>query len=189
MFVCLLPVTGGKKKRLPMTQYPKIPSLLFFVFFSLSVAAQKPVKKYIKKYERLALQKTERYGIPASIILGVSIEESAAGQSQICKALNNFFGIKGKNSSSLKKMGYQSAYKEYASDAESFEHFCIVMAKKKFYAKLKGSTDFKLWLKEMNIASYSTSKQKWIDHITTTIDKYKLYKLDKGKQETVALNN
>jgi len=172
-----------------MLQYPKFHSLLFFVLFSLATVAQKPVKKYIKKYESLALQKTEKYGIPASIILGVSIEESAAGQSLICRSLNNFFGIKGKNTSSLKKMGYKSAYKEYLSDTESFEHFCKVVVNKKFYAKLKGTTDFKRWLTAMNVAAYSTSKQKWIDRITATIDKYELYKLDKGKVETLALNN
>ena len=172
-----------------MNQYPKFLGLLLFALFTLSTLAQKPVKKYIKKYESLALQKAQKYGIPVSIILGVSIEESSAGQSQICKALNNFFGIKGKNRNSHKKMGYKSAYREYASDAESFEHFCQVVAKKKFYNKLKGTTDFKNWLKLMNTAAYSTSKQKWVDRITNTINKYKLYKFDENASGVMTSSN
>ena len=145
--------------------------------------AQKAVKKYIKKYENLAQEKSEEHDIPASVILGVSIVESAAGQSRICKALNNFFGIKGKNQSSEKKMGYKSAYREYKTDDESFEHFCQVLRKKNFYKQLKGSDDYKEWLNQMNKASYASAKQKWIDDITRTIEKYDLHKLDEEAAE------
>lgn len=161
----------------------KLITLLCFVLIAAGVTAQKAVKKYIKKYEALALEKAEEHRIPASIILGVSIVESAAGKSLICKALKNFFGIKGKNWTSEKAMGYKSAYKEYKSDKESFEHFCQVLAKKKFYRQLKGSDDYKQWLAQMNKAEYASAKQKWINDITKTIEKYQLYKLDKPEKE------
>jgi flagellum-specific peptidoglycan hydrolase FlgJ len=157
----------------------KLVTVLCLLVLTMSVSAQKAVKKYIKKYESLAVEKAEEHQIPASIILGVSIVESAAGQSLICKALKNFFGIKGKNRSSEEKMGYKSAYKEYNSEEESFEHFCQVLIKKKFYKTLKGSKDYKEWLNQMNKADYASAKQKWIDDITKTIEKYELYKLDK----------
>jgi flagellum-specific peptidoglycan hydrolase FlgJ len=169
--------------------YPKLAGLLFLLLFAVNASSQKVVKKYIKKYESLAVEKSEKHQIPFSIILGVSIVESAAGESLICKALNNFFGIKGKNKNSQKKMGYKSAYKEYASDEESFEHFCQVVMKKKFYSKLKGSNDYKEWLKQMNKASYASAKQKWIDDITKTIKKYELYKFDKISVEPIVLKN
>ena len=81
-------------------------------------------------------------------------------------------------------MGYKSAYKEYKTDDESFEHFCRVIRKKKFYKKLKGNNDYKEWLKEMNKAEYATAKQKWIDHITVSIEKYDLNKLDDQPSES-----
>jgi flagellum-specific peptidoglycan hydrolase FlgJ len=169
-----------------MNQYPKI-LLLFFIFFATAAQAQrKEVKKYIKKYETLAVKKMQEYNIPASIILGVSIVESAAGKSVICKSLNNFFGVKGKNTSSFKKMGYKSKYKEYDSDLASFEHFCQIVKNKKFYKKLKGSTDYMKWLNNMNTASYATAQQKWIDKIAVTISGYKLDKLDKEIAEPLA---
>lgn len=166
----------------------KLITLLCFALLTAGVTAQKAVKKYIKKYEALAIEKAEEHKIPVSIILGVSIVESAAGQSQICKVLKNFFGIKGKNWSSREKMGYKSAYKEYKTEEESFEHFCQVLTRKKFYKSLKGNDDYKEWLNQMNKASYASAKQKWIDDITKTIRKYELYKLDDEKEtrETTA---
>lgn len=171
-----------------MNQLKKIVAVLSLVVLTSAATAQKAVKNYIKKYESLAKEKADEHDIPASIILGVSIVESAAGQSVICKSLNNFFGIKGKNWSSQKKMGYKSAYKEYKSDDESFEHFCQVVRKKKFYPKLKGSDNYKEWLNQMNKASYASAKQKWIDDITNTIKKYGLDKLDNVERQDTAAN-
>ena len=162
-----------------MNQLKKIVAVFcLLVLTTVATAQKKTIKSYIKQYDDLAIEKAQEHKIPASIILGVSIVERAAGKSVICKALNNFFGIKGKNWSSEKKMGYKSAYKEYKTDDESFEHFCQVLRKKKFYKKLKGNSDYKEWLNQMNKAEYATAKQKWIDHITITIEKYDLDKLD-----------
>ena len=159
----------------------KLPALLFSLILSSAVQAQKSVKRFIKKYEQVAIESMQRHSIPASIILGVSIVESAAGESAIAKALKNFFGIKGKNTSSKEKLGYQSAYREYASDEASFAHFCEMLKKRKFYVKLKNSTDYRQWLKMMNAASYAEAKQKWVADITETINKFELYKLDNPK--------
>ena len=148
------------------------------MMLSMAVQAQKVVKRFIKKYEQIAVESMQKHSIPASIILGVSIVESAAGESAIAKALRNFFGIKGKNTNSEEKLGYKSAYREYASDQASFDHFCQILMKKKFYVKMKNCTDYRQWLKAMNAASYAEAKQKWVDDISRTIDKFELYKLD-----------
>lgn len=170
-----------------MFRYPKLIVTALFLCAVLPLSAQKSVKAYIKKYQTLAVADAVRYGIPPSVILGVSIVESAAGQSMIAKALNNFFGIKGKNKSSEKKMGYKSAYREYASAAESFEHFCQILSKRKFYAGLKGKMNFKEWLRQMNASSYASAKEKWVADITQTIEKYKLTKLDETEGLAAAL--
>lgn len=165
----------------------KLPALLFSLMIGGAVQAQKAVRKFIKKYEQIAIESMQKHSIPASLILGVSIVESAAGESAIAKALRNFFGVKGKNTSSREKLGYQSAYKEYISDEASFEHFCQILMKKKFYVKMKACADYKQWLKAMNAASYAEARQKWVDDITRTIDKFELYKLD-SPTNTLAVN-
>lgn len=162
-----------------MNRLKKLSGVFCFVLMTTVATAQKAVKKYIKKYEGLAIEKAERHHIPASIILGVSMVESDAGRSAVAKSLNNFFGIKGANWSSTKKMGFKSAYKEYKTDGESFEHFCQVLKKKKFYGKLKGTVDFKEWLNQMNRAEYATAKGTWVKKINTAISQFKLYELDR----------
>lgn len=169
-----------------MNLLKKITAVVCFVLIATTATAQKSVKKYLKKYEELAIEKAEEHQIPASIILGVSMVESDAGRSPVCKSLNNFFGIKGTNRSSEKKMGYKSAYKEYKSAKESFEHFCQVLKRKKFYQKLKGNLDYKEWLVQMNRAAYASAKQKWIAHITRTIETFGLTKLDKAEDQPIA---
>lgn len=165
----------------------KLPALLLSLMFSAAVQAQKVVKRFIRKYEHIAVENMKKHSIPASLILGVSIVESAAGESAVAKAFRNFFGVKGKNNGSKEKLGYQSAYKEYTSDEASFEHFCQILMKKKFYVNMKCCADYKQWLKVMNAASYAEAKQKWVKDITRTIEKFELYKLD-NPSYTAALN-
>ena len=169
-----------------MNKLKKTALLLCLLVIVLAAPAQKVVRKYIQKYDSIAIEKSQKHKIPVSIILGVSIVESSAGRSIICKYLNNFFGIKGKNWSSEEKMGYKSAYKQYKTDAESFEHFCQVLINKNFYKKLKGTTNYKEWLNEMNKASYASAKQKWIDDITRTIKLFELWKFDAPDETTAS---
>jgi flagellum-specific peptidoglycan hydrolase FlgJ len=154
---------------------------LFIILLSVSFFngnAQKAVKRYINKYQDMAVQQMKKYDIPASVILGVSIVESGAGQSKLATIFHNHFGVKGKNSESVKKLGYKSSYKEYASDEDSYEHFCKILAKKRFYEDLKGEMDYKDWLNGMNKANYSEAKGEWVRKVSATIKQYQIYQFD-----------
>src|SRR5258706_16450811 len=96
---------------------------------------------YIGKYRPLADSLSEVYGIPAAIILGVAIMESASGTSRNCKLLNNHFGIVGKNNL-LKTKGVKTRYKQYPNAHASYMDFCRVIKKKKFYKELKYNMDY-----------------------------------------------
>ena len=104
-----------------------------FLFFSLSGFAQ--TRSFIQKYRPLADSLSVEYGIPTSVILSISILESASGTSRNCRLLNNFFGIVGKNNL-LKTRGIKSRYKQYENDTASFVGFCKLQTKKKYYQKL-----------------------------------------------------
>jgi flagellum-specific peptidoglycan hydrolase FlgJ len=120
----------------------------------------------------------KQYAIPASVILGVAIVESDAGKSAICKTFKNHFGIVGSNTNSTERLGYKSMYKEFASDSASFEKFCNVIIKKKFYQQLKGTFDYKEWLRRMNNAQYAAAKDRWVKKINATIAMFRLYDFD-----------
>lgn len=147
---------------------------LFQVLFVQVIFAQKTTLLYIDKYLPIAKELSSEFGIPVSVILGVSILESNSGKSPNCKDLNNFFGVKGKNH--LKKR--KTKYKQYAKPEDSFRDFCGIISRKKFYKKLKHSSDYKKWLHEMNKASYAGAGESWVKAIGKTVRFYKLTSYD-----------
>ena len=76
--------------------------LLNLLFFSVlfSLRAQSAAEVYINKYDTLAIEVLNNYQIPASLILGIALQESAAGTSKLCRINHNHFGVKGRVKSS-----------------------------------------------------------------------------------------
>lgn len=128
---------------------------------------------YVKKYKPLADSLAEKYEIPVAVILGVAIIESGSGTSRNSKLLNNHFGIVGKNDL-LKTKGIRSRYKQYPDVASSYVGFCKLVKKKKYYDKLKGNMDYRLWLEAMSKAGYTEAPEEWKKRISLTIKKHKL---------------
>ncbi len=106
-------------------------------------------------------------------MLGVAIMESGSGTSRNCKLLNNHFGIIGKNNL-LKTKGVKSRYKQYPDAMASYVDFCRLMTKKKFYKKLKGNMDHKLWADAISKAGYSEIPAIWKQRLLDIIRKNKL---------------
>ena len=129
--------------------------------------------KYIKKFRPLADSLSAVYGIPASVILGVAIIESGSGTSRNCKLLNNHFGIIGKNDL-MKTKGIKSRYKQYPDSRTCYIAFCHLVAKRKYYKKLKGEKDYALWLEAMSKSGYSEIPIQWKERIMAAIKKNKL---------------
>lgn len=154
-------------------------TLLFFFKATSPSWGQKAAQDYIEKHKLTAMSLSKESGIPASIILGVSMIESAMGKSRNCKLLNNYFGVKGKNQLSKAKGAPRSAYKQYPNARASFKDFVRIVKSKKYYPKLKGTSDYKKWLATMNQYGYAEAKGKWITDITSVIKKYQLEAIDR----------
>ena len=145
--------------------------VMALLFLSLTGSSQS--KSYIKKFRPLADSLSSIYSIPASVILGVSLIESGSGTSRNCRLLNNYFGIVGKNN--LKKTkGIKTRYKQYPDATASFVGFCKLLAKKKYYKKLKGKNDYKLWTDAISKSGYSEVPAVWKQRINEAIRKNKL---------------
>jgi flagellum-specific peptidoglycan hydrolase FlgJ len=149
---------------------------LLFVFSLQLLFSQKTTTNFIDKFLPVAKNLSKDYGIPVSIILGVSILESGGGTSINCKQLHNYFGVTGKNS--LKKR--RTMYKQYENPEDSFTDFCKIMSRKRFYIKLKNNDNYSLWLQEMNKANYASAKHIWVSRVKGVITKHKLFIFDKG---------
>jgi flagellum-specific peptidoglycan hydrolase FlgJ len=143
--------------------------LSFLAFFQVGQAQG----KYVKKFTPLADSLSAEYGIPTSVMLGIAIMESASGTSRNCKLLNNHFGVVGKNNL-LKTKGIRSRYKQYPDALASYVHFCKIIAKKKFYKKLKGNKNYRLWADAISKAGYSEIPEIWKQRLLAIIKKNKL---------------
>ena len=143
---------------------------LFLLALNSGIAQSRP---FIQKYRPLADSLSELYGIPAGVILGVSIIESSSGTSRNCKLLNNYFGIVGRNNL-LKTKHIKTRYKQYPDATASFADFCGVLSRKKFYNKLKGNMNYKLWVDAISKAGYSEVPAVWKERVSATIRKNKL---------------
>ncbi|MGK2861222.1 MAG: glucosaminidase domain-containing protein [Chitinophagaceae bacterium] len=144
--------------------------ILFLFLFLKEVSGQ---SKYIREFKPIADSLSAIYGIPTSVMLGIAIIESGAGKSRNCRLLNNHFGIKGKNNL-VKTKGIKSAYKQYPDGRSSYVAFSQLMTRKKFYKRLKGKMDYRLWLDAISKSGYSTVPLEWKKNITSTIKKHKL---------------
>ncbi|MCZ2458280.1 MAG: glucosaminidase domain-containing protein [Chitinophagales bacterium] len=129
--------------------------------------------KYIKEYHVLADSLQGVYGIPSAVILGVAIIESGAGTSRNSRLLHNHFGIMGKNNL-LKTKGIKSRYKQYPDARSSYLDFCRLITKRKFYSKLKGNMDYKLWVHAISRSNYSEVPDVWKGRVLSAIRKHKL---------------
>jgi Bax protein len=150
--------------------FPVLLLTISLVLQSLLSAGQ---TKYVKNYRPLADSLEREYGIPASVILGVAIIESSSGTSPNCKLLNNHFGIVGKNKV-FKTHQVRTRYKQYPNGRASYIDFCKLLAKKKFYKKLKGNLNYHLWLDAISKSGYSEVPSIWKQRITATIQHNKL---------------
>jgi flagellum-specific peptidoglycan hydrolase FlgJ len=152
--------------------------LLILIWHLNSGFAQ--TRHYIKEHKELAVELSERYHIPVSVILVVAILESGAGKSKAAKVLNNHFGVVGKNNLVKNRHQYKSKYKGYDDVRSSYEDFCRIVSHKIFYVKLKNNTDYKPWVDKISKAGYCELAGFWNTKVKSIIRKRKLYMLDKA---------
>jgi Bax protein len=152
--------------------------IILFLFFSvICLHAQNAAEFYIDKFDSLAIEVLNVYGIPASLVLGVALHESAAGTSKLCTVKHNHFGVKGRVRSSKTQSGYVTTYRKFKTDEDAYLNFGEMISRKKYYSMLKGNMDYMKWLKAMKAARYATSS-KWISQVDKMIKRYDLTRFD-----------
>lgn len=161
------------------------------VISSFAANAQKnTAQSYIDQFKDNAVTIMRETGIPASIVLGIAIHESASGNSTIAKRLNNQFGMKG-NSTSVyykNKKKVRSAYKKYDSIFDSFADFASNIARRRDRGAIPDlkETEYEKWVKSIQRSGYARSK-KWGAQVLAIIRKYNLNALDQGPEESPKL--
>jgi flagellum-specific peptidoglycan hydrolase FlgJ len=165
--------------------------LIFLVFAGtiFSVRAQ-TTQDYILNNVNHAQYLMQQYQLPASIILGVAIHESAAGKSKIAKYLNNHFGVKGPNTNS----DIRSAYRDFPTVDSSYSHFVSFLQSRSYFNVLfdkYDQYDYKNWAFGIQRGGYASSRT-WASQVIAIIKKYELFQYDNRPDdyiETVSPTN
>lgn len=153
-------------------------NILTFCLLLLSgfIAKAQDTEDYIADHVDVAQDLMRDHKIPASIILAVAIHESAAGNSRIAQHLNNHFGVKGPNNNEE----IRSAYRDYESDEESYNHFVELMETRAPFNSLFGKYDqydYKGWARGIQRSGYARSRT-WASQVIAMVNKYELYQYD-----------
>lgn len=138
-------------------------SLVAFCLLLSSFTLLKGQHKYIEQHRPYAEELATQYGIPEAVILAIAFIETGGGSSKHARISNNHFGIVGKNEY------MKSRYRSFGSAKESFEAFCKMVSRKRFYPNLKGKSDVNAWIQSLADAGYSTRPNEWKRRVSKVI--------------------
>jgi flagellum-specific peptidoglycan hydrolase FlgJ len=172
----------------------KILLITTLLISTLAASAQKNTSEsYIQQFKDAAIRIMHETGVPASIVLAAAMHESACGNSNIARNLNNQFGMKGYGTTVYYKNNkkVRTSYKQYDSVLESFEDFARVLTEKKKFSHLGNEYshyDYQHWAHGIQKSGYCSSRT-WASQVVDIIKKYQLYLFDEkpaddDKQQT-----
>ena len=131
---------------------------------------------YLTRFAKVAREEQKRYGIPASIILAVSLYQSAAGQRDITLDIHNHFAMScNENWNGACREFQGRTYRKYSSAWASFRDFSL-FAKDNF-ARLKGA-DYEAWALALEADGFAETDD-FAKAIIEIIEAYRLDSVDK----------
>lgn len=161
------------------------------VFYLFAEAQKNSPQSYIDQFKADAIKIMHETGVPASIVLGVAMHESACGNSALAKNLNNQFGVKGDSRIVyyVQKKKVRTLYKSYGSVYDSFQDFARIMTERREFSGLIEKLthfDYNGWAHGIQKNGYA-SDHKWSKGVLRIIEKYELYNLDENPEEQARL--
>jgi flagellum-specific peptidoglycan hydrolase FlgJ len=139
---------------------------------------------YIEKYKSVAQSNRDKYGIPASIILGQAILESGSGTGPLSLYANNHFGIKCHKNWMGESIKYDDdsvdeCFRKYDNPYDSFRDHAVFLTSGFRYANLFkfDIKDYKSWASGLKNAGYATDSL-YPSKLIGIIERYQLYKYD-----------
>ena len=145
---------------------------------TLSVS-EASMQAYINRFANVAINEQEKFGIPASIILGNALVNSFAGKRDMAIQGNNHFSIPCTADWKGDSGTYNDAcYRHYENAWTSFRDNSVFLSGARFGSLRKlGSTDYKSWATGLEKLGYS-DLDNLEKRLLEVIDNYKLYQLD-----------
>lgn len=136
------------------------------------------IRKFIERFQKVAIAENEKFGIPASIVLAVAIVQSHCGTNKLSDDNRNYFGL----ICEYGKLGSCSdsgeiSFRSYETAWESFRDFSLFCRKN--FAPLKGK-NYLTWAKGMEMSGFGEGEQ-FSSQVIQIIENYRLFELDVSK--------
>ena len=147
-------------------------------------AFKSDVAKYIYRYNPVAKEEMQTYGIPASITLAQGILESDAGRAELTRKSNNHFGIKCHGWQGQKVYHdddlRHECFRKYKNPNYSFRDHSLFLTTRNRYSRLfdLAKDDYKGWARGLKRAGYATDPA-YPRKLIGIIERYELYKYDR----------
>lgn len=122
--------------------------------------------KFTEQDIRYAKEVQQKYGIPASVVLGQYAQESGYGKSTV--GANNYFNIKGNG---------KGGYKDYNSKEESFLDFGRLLSTSRYTKYTKNATSTSSYMMGVKKAGYATDPN-YVNRVLSIIKTNNLTSLD-----------
>ena len=128
-------------------------SILLFIQMSAKAQyTEADIHRYIDTYKEIAIDKMDKYKIPASITLAQGIFESACGTSKLATEGNNHFGIKchgdwGGDTIHIDDDQLQECFRKYEKVEDSYNDHSLFLTTRNRYKSLFSleTTDYAGW--------------------------------------------
>lgn len=157
------------------------------------VAISASAQDYISRYQPIAIQEMNTYGIPASITLAQGLLESANGNSTLAREANNHFGIKctpdWRGESFYKDDDkIDDCFRVYRSAEDSFRDHSEFLLRKRYAALFElDQDDYAGWAKGLKKAGYATNPR-YSELLIDLIERYGLHEYDRGEKAPEKIN-
>ncbi|MBQ7489485.1 MAG: glucosaminidase domain-containing protein [Bacteroidales bacterium] len=160
-------------------------SILLFIQMSAKAQyTEADIHRYIDTYKEIAIDKMDKYKIPASITLAQGIFESACGTSKLATEGNNHFGIKchgdwGGDTIHIDDDQLQECFRKYEKVEDSYNDHSLFLTTRNRYKSLFSleTTDYAGWARGLKKAGYATNPQ-YAERLINLIETYQIAHID-----------
>ncbi|MCR9285857.1 MAG: glucosaminidase domain-containing protein [Bacteroidetes bacterium] len=144
----------------------------------------KKFKSYIRRFQKIAIAESGKFGIPASVKMAQALLESNAGNSRLATNNNNHFGIKcfskrckKGHCANFNDDHHKDFFRKYESAWESWRSHSEMIVGGRYKKLLDHGNDYRAWAKGLKKLGYATDK-KYTEKLIETIETYRLDLLD-----------
>ena len=131
-------------------------------------------RTYLERFAKVALSEQKRYGIPASVILALSLQQSCAGKRDLALQVNNQFALPCSTDWNGTCREFQGLpYRKYDTAWASFRDFSLWA--RAHLAQVEGK-NYKAWGHALEEKGFEGASE-----LPEIIATYRLFELDKGQ--------